>query len=544
MSKLASFLVGMGGGYLKADRQRSEDERRAKLDARDQQLHEAKMQEIIATQAARQEDADFKTANRVAMSAGKTDGGYQITDAAGSNAFTKDLDAAVALGDMAATKNTDMQAGAATRVSTGRTGATMQGTVAGSQVFQDPIKAQEFAKTQTMSDWAKMKARQEVADEFGKMELSDDIRGKLLKLESEGAFNAYQLALNGDNEGAAKVYQSTGQNRLPEGAFFTSAEVEDPATKIKRRVVSVMGKDGQPIVPDLDRALRSYLSPEARYNMERNDRKDVGDAKKDEADIALKKSHSAYYTTMADVAGRKVDAITGGVSELDSIALKNIADERKYINQAIIKAQAEGQYNPSDKNTQALTTQLAALTLKERQITSRYTNTAAPDPLNMRKPSTSEAQMRVQATGGMGADPKAIQREIDKTTVDIGKVTDPQSKAALQAYLADLQRQLGNLPAPEQQIAAKPPALPPPVVPPKVPGVTMAGTVAVGSKAPVRSTDGGRTWQLDVPEKIRDPSVSYYKMIPNPVLSALGGKTFTTRQEAERAYQAATKQPA
>lgn len=272
MSKLASFLVGMGGGYLKADRQRSEDERRAKLDARDQQLHDARMQDILATQAARQEDVDFKAANRVAMSAGKTDGGYQITDAAGSNAFTKDADAAAVLGDMAAAKNTDVQNNAATRVSTGRAGATMQGTVAGNQVFQDPAKAQEFAKTQAMSDWAKMKARQEVAEEFGKMDLSDDLRVKLLKLESEGAFNAYRLAANGDYEGAAKVYQSTGKNRLPEGAFFTSAEVEDPATKIRRRVVSVMGKDGQPIVPDLDQALRTYLSPSERYMMEKGDR--------------------------------------------------------------------------------------------------------------------------------------------------------------------------------------------------------------------------------------------------------------------------------
>ena len=281
MSGMGNFLAGFGGGYINGMQRKQDRERQAKLDAQGQQLHEAKMQEILAAQAARQDDANFKEANRVAVSAGKTDGGYQITDAAGSNAFTKDIDAAAALGDMAATKNADVQNNAATRVSTGRAGATMQGTVAGNQVFQDPAKAQEFAKTQAMSDWAKMKARQEVADEFGKMDLSDDLRVKLLKLESEGAFNAYRLAANGDYEGAAKVYQSTGQNRLPEGAFFTSAEVEDPATKIKRRVVSVMGKDGQPIVPDLDQALRTYLSPSERYNMDKGDRTEARSATKD-----------------------------------------------------------------------------------------------------------------------------------------------------------------------------------------------------------------------------------------------------------------------
>lgn len=302
MSGMGNFLAGFGGGYVNGMQRKQDRERQAKLDAQGQQLHEARMQDILAAQAARQDDANFKEANRVAVSAGKTDGGYQITDAAGSNAFTKDADAAAVLGDMAAAKNTDVQNNAATRVSTGRTGATMQGTVAGNQVFQDPAKAQEFAKTQTMSDWAKMDARRQVAEEFGKMDLSDDLRGRLLKLESEGAFNAYRLAANGDYEGAAKVYQSSGKNRLPEGAFFTSAEVEDPATKIRRRVVSVMGKDGQPIVPDLDQALRTYLSPSERYTMEKGDR-----------DYTLNERKTRVAEQNAALSERKLDGMLTGL---------------------------------------------------------------------------------------------------------------------------------------------------------------------------------------------------------------------------------------
>lgn len=334
MSGMGNFLAGFGGGYVNGMQRKQDRERQAKLDAQGQQLHEAKMQEILAAQAARQDDVDFKAANRVAVSAGKTDGGYQITDAAGSNAFTKDADAAAVLGDMAAAKNADVQNNAATRVSTGRTGATMQGTVAGNQVFQDPAKAQEFAKTQTMSDWAKMKARQEVADEFGKMDLSDDLRVKLLKLESEGAFNAYRLAANGDYEGAAKVYQSTGKNRLPEGAFFTSAEVEDPATKIRRRVVSVMGKDGQPIVPDLDQALRTYLSPSERYNMDKGDRAESRSATKDahtqsnwEKEFGLKQQDrrdTANYRSA--VLGARTGGSGGGATGGVSVGLKDRRD--------------------------------------------------------------------------------------------------------------------------------------------------------------------------------------------------------------------------
>ena len=225
------------------------------------------------------------------------------------------------------------------------------------------------------------------------------------------------------------------------------------------------------------------LDPESKSKVLAEQVKSVKDAKKDDADIKLKGAHSAYYGSMAEVAGRKVDVTAGNLSDIDKLELGSLGKQKDRINEAIIKAQAEGSFGPSTPGASSLTTQLAALTLKERQITQKYSSTTAPDPLGFRKPTTSEAQMKVQATGDMGPDPKAIQREIDKTTADIGTVKDEASKAALQAYLVDLQRQQGALPANSApQAAAKPSAkpasLPPPVVSPKAPGVTMTGTVA------------------------------------------------------------------
>jgi len=55
--------------------------------------------------------------------------------------------------------------------------------------------------------------------------------------------------------------------------------------------------------------------------------------------------------------------------------------------------------------------------------------------------------------------------------------------------------------------------------------------------APVRSTSGGESWFLDVPEEIRDPSTSFYKAIPNPLYSQLSPLVFPTRAEAERVYK-------
>jgi hypothetical protein len=55
------------------------------------------------------------------------------------------------------------------------------------------------------------------------------------------------------------------------------------------------------------------------------------------------------------------------------------------------------------------------------------------------------------------------------------------------------------------------------------------------AQAPARSTDGGQTWFLDIPAVIRDPSVPFYRNIPNPKL-ALGKQSFKSRGEAEAAF--------
>ena len=56
-----------------------------------------------------------------------------------------------------------------------------------------------------------------------------------------------------------------------------------------------------------------------------------------------------------------------------------------------------------------------------------------------------------------------------------------------------------------------------------------------------RSDDGGKTWTLDVPAQVRDPSVPYFRMIPNPKAAQLSGKAFATRQEAAAAFEQINK---
>jgi len=54
----------------------------------------------------------------------------------------------------------------------------------------------------------------------------------------------------------------------------------------------------------------------------------------------------------------------------------------------------------------------------------------------------------------------------------------------------------------------------------------------------VRTTTGGKSWFLDVPKTVRDPSVAWYREIPNP-LAALADQEFPSRDAAIQAYNAA-----
>lgn len=271
--KMASFLAGFGGGYLKAKDKAAQDERQARLDAQATEMHNARMSEISDAQSERQRERDYRGAIESALSAGKTDAGFQVTDAAGSNAFTKDQDAAGVLADMAGTINGGASTAAATRVSTGMQGATQRGTIPGQQVFTDPTKAQDFAQSTKMSDYAKLKARQDVAEQYAKLDIADDMRAKLENLAQKGVFQAYQHLDAGNAEGALKVLQNANPNLVPANAVFKQVDVPDmfDRTKtVKGWSLVAPGVEGKPervVVGDFRDAVFGYLSPEKQFDI-------------------------------------------------------------------------------------------------------------------------------------------------------------------------------------------------------------------------------------------------------------------------------------
>ena len=107
----------------------------------------------------------------------------------------------------------------------------------------------------------------------------------------------------------------------------------------------------------------------------------------------------------------------------------------------------------------------------------------------------------------------------------------PQPKVA-EAAIAEMalpeEQGIGRLPAPNMQGMADG----------GIVGYAEGGEVESyqsGGKVPLRTTTGGKSWFLDVPETMRDPSVSWYREIPSP-LAVLSGKEFATAAEAEAAY--------
>jgi len=285
---MASFIAGFGNGYFKAEDKKYERERQQKLDAQANELHTAKMSEILATQDERQRERDYREANVAALSTGKTDTGQVVTDAAGSNAYTKDADAAVVLQDMAQTANGGAQVAPATRVLTGMQGATQRGTIPGQQVFTDPAKAQEFTQSMPMSEYAKMQARKAVAEQYGKLEIADDMRGKLENLASKGVFKAGSLLDAGNADGALKVLQDMNPDLVPKGAQFKQVDVPDMfdhSKTAKGWALVAPGAEGQPervLVGDFRDAVFGYLTPQEQFATKNTLNKSALDARKTE----------------------------------------------------------------------------------------------------------------------------------------------------------------------------------------------------------------------------------------------------------------------
>lgn len=261
--KLAAFVAGFGGGYLKANEKAREDERQAKRDAMADEQFQWAREQAEATRKERQQKDELQRAVTETMSAGTQTQGFGSESSAGKY-FSKNASDAQAVADINAAADemaNDAQAG--TSASTPppavvQPATAVSGLSGRSRLFtglNSAIEAKKFADENPTTPYAKYMALSErLASMAGGQELADKYLERAKKAEREGAFKTLSLLDAGDTEGALSVWNSSGSLRLQPGQRFES--VASGGQKIHR----VVNADGSVAVPNVESALIRHLS--------------------------------------------------------------------------------------------------------------------------------------------------------------------------------------------------------------------------------------------------------------------------------------------
>lgn len=416
LASMAAVLAGIGTGLVAGKEEKEKKARQARLDQQANDLHTARMSEINDAQTERQTERDYKGAMAAALSAGKTDAGQVVTDATGSNAFTKDADAAVVMQDMAQTLNGGAQAAPATRVLTGMQGATQRGTIPGQQVFTDPAKAQEFAQSMPMTEYAKLQARKAVAEQYGKLDVADDVRVKLESLASRGVFQAGSLLDAGNADAALKVLQNANPDLVPKGAQFKQVDVPDMFDRSKTTkgwALVAPGAEGQPesvLVGDFRDAVFGYLTPEKQFDAKRALATDARAANQWQQTFEQNAEQFKQNKTLQQ---QQIGISAGhlGIAREEAARKKLVFDQEsklpdpvkrsyaaleaqaKAMDAAMYKAMADGAWQPGSPGVEKMSADRVAVSMRMQKLLTPYMPGAkegAPgdlaDPLGLRTP--------------------------------------------------------------------------------------------------------------------------------------------------------------
>ncbi len=304
------------------------------------------------------------------------------------------------------------------------------------------------------------------------------------KLLQENVFDTVQAIRAGDAPGARAAFNKSGDYEMTEDPVITP-EVRDiggnkvttynatfPMLNKKTGVVTQVSKNSHDMsvaIMPAEKALDYQLK-----------------ASKEASEATERAAKGRYWNANADAlapggtkdkSGNAIDRM----SEVDKITFVNIGKQRNLIQSAIAKSQADGSYDPNSVGARELSTQLAALTLKESQIQKLYADdgSTAPDPAGLRKPSTSPASP-ASATKVTPTEQKA--RDSDAATILQTELKSAQTRLAAgdtraQADIDGLTREIGRL---SKGSTPVPPPAPkkPPTQPVNAPALAAQGVQA------------------------------------------------------------------
>jgi hypothetical protein len=271
MSKLASFVAGFGGGYLRARDKEYDRERQAKMDARQDKLDAQQAEQFGWARdaaAAAQRERDNRDALDKAVTEGMDAGkvkdaaavSYTGADGAQKTAYQPDLQTAQFAADQQRLEEgqslTPPAAPSAPKAEQAASVRTLDGARRLFSGLTAASDAKKFADDNPVTPYAKYMALSErLAGMAGGQEKADAYLKRAKDAEKEGAFRALTMLDAGDPDGALKAWNSTGAKRLDAGQKFVTA-----TDKAGNRTHQVVNSDGSVAVPNVEQAMLRYLS--------------------------------------------------------------------------------------------------------------------------------------------------------------------------------------------------------------------------------------------------------------------------------------------
>lgn len=271
MSKLASFVAGFGGGYLRARDKEYDRERQAKLDARQERLDAQQTEQFGWARdaaAAAQRERDNREALDKAVTEGSQAGtvqnaaavSYTDADGAKKTAYQPDLQTAQFAADQQRLEEGQSLTPPATPSAPQAEQAASVRTLGGARRLFSGLTAaadaKKFADENPVTPYAKYMALSErLAGMAGGQEKADAYLKRAKEAEKEGAFRALTMLEAGDPDGALKAWNSTGAKRLDAGQAFKTL-----TDKAGNKTHQVVNSDGSVAVPNVEQAMLRYLS--------------------------------------------------------------------------------------------------------------------------------------------------------------------------------------------------------------------------------------------------------------------------------------------
>ena len=453
---LAAFAVGFGKGYMDGKIRNREHERQAKEDA-------WREEERQAIRDGRKRDADMRAGLADAVRPAQVDAGHQITDAAGSSAFTKDADAAAMLQDMAATKNEGAGLAQATRVNQTAYTDPAKAKAAATEYDSTSARLGRAAIATTPFDPAKGLQLQTSADAAAE---ADRKRREVIK--TEGVVQTVRAMRTGDPQAVKQAFNVGGEYKIDGDLTVKKEKRKAPwgeevdTFTYTGTVIDAQGNKHKVSRNSLDETINALpfkdlyeTESEAglargKHHMSLSEIKARGEQDRQTESVKVRTTSASNnitreerlrYTSLFSEAGKRMSEANQTLNKLQSDPAFMVfagkpgtpqAQQLQSLNDAI-KGYAE------ERST------YQALLAQSQVPDGAGLSNAAPGPAN-----APESSLRPKTSGDMGPAPGAIDREISEARANLEQTADPASRKLLQDHIVQMETQrerYGNRPA-------------------------------------------------------------------------------------------------